>query len=222
MPASPLSALDRIKDRYGADRARRKRGLLAQLARRRLKTAAQVLQLHEIACFLRAYPDDAAVRAQATLLLRGFARRSDLRAHRDALENSGIAGTAIRHAYFWPMFRWVARRWPRQLRLDRSDTVASQRIEAALSLLLTSVESEWLRERRPAGFAALDRLRPKQANDAVFLAHLIDALPGDGRTREAFHDAIEPFYELLPGPGTPSRTLAHHALAPAVHVRTGL
>lgn len=222
MPAAPLPSLNRIKDRYGPGRATAKRRLLAQLGRTRLKTAAQVLALHEAACFLRAYPDSAAVRAQATRLLRGFSRRPDLRKHHALLANSGIAGTPIRYALFWPMLRWVATRWPKQLRLDRDDRVAAGRIEAVLALLLTSVESEWLRERRPAGFEALDRLRPKNAGDAAFLTHLIDALPGDGRTREAFHDAIDPLYELQPGPGTPSRTLAHHAVAPAVHVREGL
>ncbi|MDX1377010.1 MAG: hypothetical protein R3357_15695, partial [Burkholderiales bacterium] len=52
--------------------------------------------------------------------------------------------------------------------------------------------------------------------------HLVDALPGDGRTREAFHDAIEPFYALAPGAATPSRTLAHHAVAPVVYQRAPL
>ena len=128
----------------------------------------------------------------------------------------------IRHAYFWPMLRWVARRWPAQLSIDRGDALAAHRIEATLPLLLTTAEAEWVRERRPQGFDALDRLRPKRATDAAFFMHLVDALPGDGRTREAFHDAIEPIYALAPGNHTPSRTLAHHAVGPLVSQRTAL
>ncbi len=222
MPASPLAALERIKDRYGTGIGTTKRALLKRLARKRLKSAGQVLRLHEVLCFLRAYPDDARLHAQLLRMLRAFDRRADLRAHRQALENSGIAGTVIRHAYFWPMLRWVAQRWPAQLSIDRDDTVAARRIEATLAVLLTSAEAEWVRERRPQGFDALDRLRPKKTTDAAFFMHLVDALPGDGRTREAFHDAIEPIYALAPGRQTPSRTLAHHAVGPLVTQRTPL
>ncbi len=91
-----------------------KRVLLERLARTHLQSARQVMRLHEVLCFLRAYPDDARLRAQVLRMLSAFSRRRDLRAHRHALENSGIAGTTIRHAYFWPMLRWVARRWPAQ------------------------------------------------------------------------------------------------------------
>jgi hypothetical protein len=42
-------------------------------------------------------------------------------------------------------------------------------------------------------------------------------MPGDAFTREAFHDAIEPTYELRSGPDTPSRTRAWHAAAPMVY-----
>ncbi|HSH08314.1 MAG TPA: hypothetical protein VLA41_11680, partial [Burkholderiales bacterium] len=222
MPASPLVALERIKDRYGPGSGAAKRALLGRLARTRLKTAGQILRLHEALCFLRAYPDDARLRAQVARMLAAFARRADLRRQRAALENSGIAGTVIRHAYFWPMLRWVARRWPQQLTLDRADAVAARRIEAVLPVLLTTAEAEWTRAPRPQGFAALDCLRPRRATDAAFFMHLIEALPGDGRTREAFHDAIEPFYTLAPGATTPSRTLAHHATGPLVYQRAPL
>jgi len=110
MSAAALAALERIKDRYGAGQAATKGALLARLARSRLRTANQVLRLHEALCFLRAYPDDARLRAQVVRLLRAFAGRADLRRQREALENSGIAGTVERQAYFWPMLRWVARR----------------------------------------------------------------------------------------------------------------
>jgi len=222
MPASPLVALERIKNRYAPGSGAAKRALLGQLARRRLRTAHQLLRLHEALCFLRAYPDDLRLRAQVTRMLSGFAQRADLRRHREALENSGVAGTVIRQALFWPMLRWLVERWPRRVLLDRMDRIAAQRISAALPVLLTVAEGEWLRARRTPGFAALDQLRPKRATDAAFFTRLVDALPGDGRTREAFHDAIEPLYVLVPGAGTPSRTLAYHATGPIVHQRTPL
>ena len=85
MPASPLAALERIKDRYGAGAGAAKRALLKRLERMRLKSAAQVTRLHEALCFLRAYPDEARLRAQVVRMLSAFSRRSDLRTHRQAL-----------------------------------------------------------------------------------------------------------------------------------------
>jgi hypothetical protein len=89
-----LAALERLKLRYGADTAARRLQLLRRLDRTRLKSAAAVQRLHELLCFLRAYPDDAAVNAQVERMLARFAQRADLRAHRDALRATGIAGTS--------------------------------------------------------------------------------------------------------------------------------
>jgi hypothetical protein len=79
------------------------------------------MRLHEALCFIRAYPDDAAVLAQVQTMLAEFDRRSDLRAHRLALADSGIAGTALHYRFFAGQAQWLARRWPEKLRLDRGE-----------------------------------------------------------------------------------------------------
>ena len=56
--------------------------LLKQLAHTRLGSARAVVRLHEALCFIRAYPDDAAVLVQVQTMLAAFDRRSDLRRHR--------------------------------------------------------------------------------------------------------------------------------------------
>src|SRR4030042_4503899 len=105
--ARALAQLERIKADYGGVNAARKLALLRSLDRARLRTATQVERLHEALCFLRAYPDDARVAAQVERMLARFARRADLRVQRDALADSGIAGTAIRYCFFWPTARWL-------------------------------------------------------------------------------------------------------------------
>jgi hypothetical protein len=215
MAARALATLERIKDDYRAGSAARKRALLAELARTRLRTAGQVARLHEALCFLRAYPDDARVAAQVERMLRGFARRADLRRHRARLADSGIAGTTIRYRFFWPTARWLALRWPAQLRLDRNDVAAGDNIAGALPQLLTPPEAEWLRAREPEGYDALDALRGR-ATDAAWLVRGVEAMPGDTFTREAFYDGLDPSCELVPGRDTPTRTLDRHAPAPAV------
>ncbi len=209
-----LATLERIKDRYDPDSARRKLALLGELDRVRLLTAGRVERLHEALCFLRAYPDDARIAARVERMLRRFARRADLRRNLARLVDSGIAGTTIRYRFFWPTARWLAHRWPAQFQLDRSDGDAGDNIAGALPLLVTPAEAQWLREREPGGYDALDALRGR-ATDAAWLVRAVDAMPGDTFTREAFYDRLDPSCELVPGRDTPTRTLDRHGAAPA-------
>ena len=212
--AAALATLERRRDARSADvRARKLQGLRL-LARARLATAAQLRRLHELLCFLRAYPDDARLLAQVERMLAGFDRRADLRAFRAELAHSGIAGTTLWFPYFWPTARWVAQRWPALLRFDRSDTEAEKSLARVLPLLATPLEAAALRDLKLPGYAAIDRLRPRGGSDAVFLIERIAALPGDGFTREAFYDAINPSCELLPGAATPARGREKFATAP--------
>jgi len=214
MSTSLVATLERLRLRFGADAAARKRSLLSRLARSRLPSAGAVRRLHEALCFIDAYPDDAALRAQVRTMLAGFAQRADLRAHCAALAGSGIVGTVIRFRFFAGQAQWLAQRWPQHLRLDRSDGDAGERIARALAPLLTHTEAVALRELDLAGYHALDRLRGRGESDAVFLLRRIAAMPGDGFTREAFSDALDASYLLEPGRDTPSRTAARLRCAP--------
>ncbi len=214
MMTAALRALERCKDRYGAGCAEVKLALLRRLERADLRSARTVLRLHEALCFLRAYPDDARLLAQVERMLARFALRADLRRHREALADSGIAGTAIRYRFFWSTLRWLAQRWPQLIEIDRDEPEVADELAAALPLLLTRAEAEALKHLDLSAFAAMDRLRARGESAAAFLARRIAAMPGDGFTREAFHDAIEPSYELEPGLDTPARTHANCAAAP--------
>ena len=213
MPSSPLSALERRRLRYRPGLAARRLALLRQLDRTSLATAQQVQRLHELLCFLRAYPDDERVLQQVERMLGRFERRADLRAHRDELAYSGIAGTTIWFPFFYPTARWLATRWPDALQLDRTDTVAEEAIAKLLPALMSPLEAHALRESHLPGFTALDRLRGRRT-DATFLIERVAAMPGNDFTREAFYDLINPSCELLPTADSPSRTRALFAMAP--------
>src|SRR5262245_9375651 len=94
-PLARLAELERIKATYGGGAPAAKRACLADRERAPLPRARDVLALHEILCWLRAYPDDARTLEQVERMLARFARRRDLRRHRRALADSGIAGTEI-------------------------------------------------------------------------------------------------------------------------------
>jgi len=208
-----LTSLEQAKGSYGEGCAEAKLALLANVEHRRLRTPRAVIRLHEVLCFLRAYPDDARVLAQVERMLGNFHRRADLRRHRAALADTGIAGTATHTRFFWSTAHWLARRWPERFQFDRG-IEPSERIRTALPLLVTPAESAWLKERRVPAFAALDRLRASGETDAVFLVRRVEAMPGDSATREAFYDSIDASCVLKPAPGAPSRTHEKYAGAP--------
>ena len=219
MSSTPLAALERRRLEFGPVVAEEKLALLKQLAHTRLGSARAVMRLHEALCFIRAYPDDAAVLAQVQTMLAAFDRRSDLRTHRLALADSGIAGTAVHYRFFAGQAQWLARRWPDKLRLDRSEPGADERIGRALPPLVTPAEASALIELKLPGYAALDRLRGTNETDATFLLRRLAAMPADGFTREAYADIVDAGFVLAPGPDTPSRTAAHFAGTPVVFRR---
>jgi hypothetical protein len=222
MATRTLSALERSKDRYGAGCAEAKLTLLRRIARTELRSARAVLRLHDVLCFLRAYPDDAGVLAEVERMLARFSGRTDLRRAREALADSGIAGTPIRYRFFWSTVRWLVRRWPDRIEIDRSETEIADKLASALPLLVTWAEAAALKVLDPPPFAAIDRLRARGEGAAAFFARRIDAMPGDAFTREAFHDSIEPTYELKSGPDTPTHTRARHDAAPMAYQRRPL
>jgi hypothetical protein len=215
-----LRRLEATRAAYGPGRANAKLALLRALERARLRSAREVLRLHEHLCYLRAYPDNRAVLAKVVRMLRRFSARGDLAAYREALADSGMAGTDIRYRFFWPTARWLAVRWPDCLAIDWDNVDEPDRLVGALALLVTPVEAIWLRLHSPAPRAAFDRLRGPRTRDGTFYVRRVEALPGNDFTREAFFDNLDTPLELLAGRRTPSRTLACHDRAPVVFSRS--
>ena len=221
-PIRALQRLEAIRLDFGAGRAADKLALLRVLERKRLRSSGAVLRLHEQLCFMRAYPDDRAVLARVKGMLDAFAHRPDLRQHRVALADSGIAGTRIHYCFYWPTVRWLAERWPEQLRIDWDAVNEPDQLNAVLPLLVTPIEAAWLRERGPSPRVALTRLNGRRHGDGTFLVRRIEALPGNDFTREALADGLDTPLVVDPGADTPSRTLAQHAGSPVVLVTAPL
>jgi hypothetical protein len=160
-PALALARIEALRLSFGPDAARKRLALMRQLGRSTFRDAAALRRWHEVLLFARAYPDDAQALALATRLLRGFAKRADLRRHRDALADSGIAGTDIHYRFFAGQAQWLVQRWPHQLEIDRDacDPAVDARIAHALPSMLPAITLQAMVETKPGGFDALDRLR---------------------------------------------------------------
>jgi len=107
-------------------------------------SADALIARHERLCFRRAFPRSAAELRRAERELAGFERRAA--PLRDALRNTGIAGTTYHYPFNYAMARWLRARYGRAVDVDwpayrhRSwDDVA-----ALLSLVVAWAENEGL------------------------------------------------------------------------------
>lgn len=205
-----LGRLERVKGDFGPEVAQEKADLLGVLGAARFRTPALLARFHEVLCFLRAYPDDAAVLAHVERLLDHFDRRPDMRRHRRALADSGIAGTATRFRFFHPAAAWLAGRWGRRLSVDWPAFVQADRLDAVLGFLTLPGEGPALDDYDLGARGWVERLKGPGETDAAFLLRRVAALPVDDGVREALYDALDPPLVLAPGPDTPSRTRAVH------------
>ncbi|MCZ6684149.1 MAG: hypothetical protein O7B26_13295 [Planctomycetota bacterium] len=201
-----LREFERRKTDYGEGAGSMKLDLLRQLDGRSFGRASDLLRLHEILCFVRAYPDNKELLAQAERALERFSERNDLRRFRKALRNTGVAGTSIHFSFFASTAYWLARRWPSRLTIDWDEFEQTERLERLLSLLALPAESPGLDE---YGFEVrewIDRMKGPNETDAAFLLRRLHQIRmSDAHIQMLYEDMDVPIC-LAPGPTTPART----------------
>lgn len=205
-----LRQLLRCVNDFGGSSGQRKLDLLHTLTRYRLSGANEILRFHEALCFLRAYPDDAILLGQVEVMLSAFADRGDVRRHRNALANTGVAGTSIHFRFFAASAHWLARRWGENLVIDWVEFENTSQVETWLSSLALFCETPGLDE---FGFELsewLDRLKGPDETDAEFLLRRIERLRMHPQAREILLDEWDLPLCLSPGPDTPARTREKH------------
>ncbi|MBL8381525.1 MAG: hypothetical protein JNM90_00505 [Burkholderiales bacterium] len=217
--ARRLRELEALRLSFGPAAAANRRALIDALDGARFARADLLARYHEALCFSAAYPDDRVLLARVRAALRGFPRRADLARFRDALADSGIAGTATHYNYFWMKARWLAVRFPRRFRINWDAPEFEARLRAALPLFLPWHQAEAVKRSSLPLRRIIDRLRGGMT-DAAFLARALEGMSADGFAREHLHDSIDAAFVLAPGHGFPSRTLARHARAPIAWRRT--
>lgn len=195
-----------MRGEFGAAAARRKEILLRALDRARLPRARSVRRLHEMLCFVRAFPDSPEVRVIAERMLGRFAARADLRRHRAALGNSGIAGTEIRDRFFWHPARWLARRCGPQLTIDWRIWEGAPRLEAMLPHIAHFGETPALDEHDLGAREWIRRMKSPRETDARFLIASFEGLRASATLRETLYDDLDPPLVLGAGGAAPARS----------------
>ena len=210
-----------IRAQFGGGMGGRKLALLKEMEPTRLKSPRAVHHLHEMLCFLRAYPDDAEVLAQVERMLAGFHRRPDLRRFARKLADSGIAGTETRYRFFAETAFWLARRYPAHLRIDWDELSVKQEemLLERLQLLAHFAETPGLDEAPLSLKEWVHRMKGPAEADGAFLVRRFEAIDAEPFLRQAFYDEVDLPLRLLSAPGAPSRT--HAKFASPVHWQRG-
>ncbi len=220
--STQLKELEKRISEFGGTASAHKLRILQALEPVRLNRPSETRRFHEALCFLRAYPDDSKILAAVERILSGFDRRADLRRHRKALADTGIAGTSIHYRFYFPTAIWLARRWRDRLRIHWEGFDTGEWFERLLPLLVHYSETPGLDESAFEPREWLRRLHGPDESDAVFLIRRIRSLPLPYRLRETLYDHLYLPIHLAPGPGTPSRSRAKQSGCPVVWQKRSL
>lgn len=223
MPSTPSSLLQRLESlarRFDAEAAAGKAEALDGLAGRRLANASQVRRLHEVLCFLRAVPDDAAVLERVERMLAAFHRRADLRRHRAALADSGIQGTNLHLGFYAPMARWVARHWGERLRIDWGGVRNRDLLRDRLYLLALEAETPGLDHADRTARQWIEHMKGPDETDGAFVVRRFDSVRWPEHLKDTLLDELALPLVLRGDADTPSRTRAR-ARGGAIHWQTG-
>ena len=205
--ARKVKRLGRLLRRYGPGASSEKLELLEYLEHAVLPTPGGVRDLHEAACFLRAYPDSRQVLACVERILAGFADRTDLRRHKAALASTGMAGTDMHFAYYWFTACELARRWPELLSIEWADFDDTDALAGLLPLL--ALEHEALALEVDFTIEELvEAFKGRSETDAAWLLRAFGGMRADPLLREKLFDDLVLPLVLAAGSDTPSRTAA--------------
>ncbi len=175
-----------------------------------LRTREDVARLHEILCFMRAYPDTDIVLHKVEALLSNFTDRNDLKRHQRALADTGIAGTTIHFPFYWQTARWLYERWPEAISIHWARWQQRDALEEMWPLLLSEPALEAQEGMAFSAQTLIDTLKQSQETDASFLIQLFLRWKVEESVREKFYDDLDVPLILTPGKGTPSRTLSKY------------
>jgi hypothetical protein len=205
-----VEALAAVVARYALEDQKRKCELLESLERCAIRHPGTLLRLHEMLCFLQAYPDDARVLELVDRALEGFPSRvARLGAAARRLHDSGIAGATLDYPFGFPMARWLAGRFPRDTEIAWSRFHDADRLDETLSLLATAAEGDAFSE---GGMGWRPWLRVAKGGRRMSdLAVVLELFARTGLPEEArdwlFESVALPILWRPRGPGA-SRTLA--------------
>jgi hypothetical protein len=203
---APLRELRQLQYDLSEDATQRKQVLLTQLGEKRLASADAVLEFHELLCFLRAYPPNAAVRGQVGALLDAFDERADLQRFAGRLTDSGIAGTRLDFPFYWLTAIWLLKQgWGKHLTVDWKAFANKDKLVDVLHLVLPFSDTAALDNVGYDPREWIDTLKREDETDAEFIIKRFESLDVPTPVREKLYEDLDIPMHVAAGPTTPAR-----------------
>ncbi len=201
-----LEQLESLREAFGPTVAALKLELLANLEHRPLSRATDVARLHEMLCFMRAWPDSPKLLTTVNRILKNFSARKDLQRFAGKLDDTGIDGTDIRFRFYFATARWLAGHCGAALRIDWPEFDGREQLASQLKFLTVFSERAALEQFDYDVQEWIEQMRVDEETDAVFVVNRYAALAASETLRESLFDALDPAFHLSSSPSTPSRT----------------
>jgi hypothetical protein len=189
-----LARLAAARNRYTPGVADEKLELVAALTVRRLRRAGELAALHSHLLFLKAFPDNAAVRAAAQHALAAFTKRMRALPGRELarLEDSGLVGSVSRHTFEAPIARWVAGRFGADAEIDWRNIDDASGVEFLLGLVIARSEQDGLESERLTARQWLRRAKgAARTTDLVWLLRELTRQRATRSSWQALYDRAE-------------------------------
>ena len=214
-PLPALAALEAAKAEYSPGSALRVEKLLASLRRMTFRDAESLVHFHDALLFLRAFPQSHKIVALTEELLGNVGQQvnrlrndgADLDLF-DSEEFSGIAGTELRDTYTYEVARWLAQRFPGQLRVEWDIDEQGRQMSSSLPQILPLLADDSLVE---ADTPYLEWLSSAAGGEQRVLLWLMQRLEGAPLTmleKTAWYDALKINIAWELGESAASRTQA--------------
>ena len=117
-----IAGLSRLRLEFTPSATAEKRRIIDALRSLTISNFKQLLEYHELLCFMQAYPDDARIGALADDELGRFGQRVKQFRHNhpkdSALDDTAMVNTAIHYSYSLHMARWLLRHFPDDVEID--------------------------------------------------------------------------------------------------------
>ena len=205
----PIVELARVASTFGPPAADRKLRLLRRVERAPRHSLRDLRALHDVLCFLRAYPDDPRVLGAVGAViarLRTWLEAAGAAEDAPTLADTGFPGTVVYGDHTLPLLQRVRRRHPAAFEIDW-ENIEDEQADALgnlLGLLVTSGECQGLDDISIQMWEWFAACRPEGcATDLAFLLDLLEASSLDATTRDhVYESSAIPLRLSLRDPGT--------------------
>ena len=213
--AARLLELQAARTSYGPGCAARVEKLLASLRGARFADAESLIHFHDALLFLRAFPQSPKIITLTEELLKSVAAQA--RQLRDSGEDidlfndeefSGIAGTVIRDAFTYDVARWLASRFPGDLRVEWNFDEQYRQMWSSLPRFVPLLGDDTFVEPDTPYLKWLSEASGGEDRILSWLLRRVEQMPAEMLEKTAWYDALKIEIEWELGESTASRTYA--------------